>query len=340
MRHAEAAHVDAGPDWPERGARRAEPGPAGPERHGNDLVETFRMNGGTVMAMSPGEPDLPPGLVLSQAVVQIALYGHPAFLLDGGQKHYVTYLSPEVALNLGKGLAEAGEEASERRRSRRAAPAAVARRSDDVARAVLDAWKAEVLAAARAHPARSYRLGVAQIEAFADLLGNLNTAPSRSTGMFGGVGPTMREAAPGSQSTRSRAQRRARHATSAASRTRCSTGCAAPNPTAIASLLYNGHQATPASTGARSRAPRWSAPTPPGRLPPAPWATTACGRRRTSAQLQALQAAAREQGLRLADVRDATNYGRAQRDWVRVHPAAPALPARVAALRARGLRGR
>jgi hypothetical protein len=90
----------------------AEQAQQGLMQHGNDLVETFRMNGGTVMAMIPGDPDLPPGLVLSQAVVQIALYGQPAFLLDGGQKHYVTYLSPDVALNLGKGLAEAGEEAS------------------------------------------------------------------------------------------------------------------------------------------------------------------------------------------------------------------------------------
>ncbi len=56
----------------------------------------------------------------------------------------------------------------------------------------LDDWKADVLAAAKRHPAKSYKLGHAQIQAFADLLGNLQGVDVG--GMFGGVSPSMRAA--------------------------------------------------------------------------------------------------------------------------------------------------
>jgi hypothetical protein len=55
-----------------------------------------------------------------------------------------------------------------------------------------DQWKAEVLAAARRHPARSFRLGVEQVEAFTKLLSGVPGAVPRA--MFGGQGPSMREA--------------------------------------------------------------------------------------------------------------------------------------------------
>src|SRR4051794_9456763 len=58
----------------------------------------------------------------------------------------------------------------------------------------LDDWKAEVLAAAKKHPAKSYRLGMAQGVAFADLLADLHTATPTS-GAFGGASASMRQGA-------------------------------------------------------------------------------------------------------------------------------------------------
>lgn len=58
----------------------------------------------------------------------------------------------------------------------------------------LDDWKAEVLAAAKRHPAKSYRLGMAQVEAFADLLADLHTT-APAGGAFGGVSASMEHGA-------------------------------------------------------------------------------------------------------------------------------------------------
>jgi hypothetical protein len=58
---------------------------------------------------------------------------------------------------------------------------------------LLDDWKAEVLAAARKHPARSYKLGFAQIEAFAKLLDGVPGSALRQVA-FGGIGPTAKAA--------------------------------------------------------------------------------------------------------------------------------------------------
>lgn len=57
---------------------------------------------------------------------------------------------------------------------------------------LLDTWKGEVLQAAKRHPAKSYKLGVAQIEAYSDLLTGMRSATAETA--FGGIGPTMRHA--------------------------------------------------------------------------------------------------------------------------------------------------
>ncbi len=56
----------------------------------------------------------------------------------------------------------------------------------------LDEWKAETLEAAKRHPARSYRLGQEQVEAFAKLLGDL--APGVGDPFHAEPGPTGRQA--------------------------------------------------------------------------------------------------------------------------------------------------
>src|SRR4051812_38301919 len=62
---------------------------------------------------------------------------------------------------------------------------------------LLDDWKAEVLEAAKRHPSKSYRLGMAQVDAFADLLAGLHTETARignRADLFGGSSTSMREA--------------------------------------------------------------------------------------------------------------------------------------------------
>lgn len=59
----------------------------------------------------------------------------------------------------------------------------------------LDRWKRQTLQAAKKHPADGYRLGWQQAQAFAGLLSNLQGTAMAAGGSFGGVSPTMTEAA-------------------------------------------------------------------------------------------------------------------------------------------------
>jgi hypothetical protein len=187
----------------------------------------------------------------------------------------------------------------------------------------LDAWKAEVLAAARAHPARSYRLGVAQIEAFAQLLGNLNTTIPQLAN-FGGVAPTTRAAAAWAREYTLRELNDALDTYIGRIKDALLYGLrGAANPTAIASMLYNATKDASVNWRAIARTEMARANAM-GRLA----AIDAMGYDRVWApphmgSCRACKRLLENQVFDLADVRDATNYGRAQRDWTACIPLHP-----------------
>lgn len=187
---------------------------------------------------------------------------------------------------------------------------------------LLDDWKHEVLQAAKQHPARSYQLGVRQAEAFMDLLSGVTEQAAPL--MFGGTSQSMREAVKWSQTYTLRELEDALNVYVGKLKDALLYGLRhALNPTDVASLMYK-------ATGdaeinwrmiARTEMVRANAM---GRLaaiermgydqvwcPPHVGACKKCKR------------ILENRVFPLAEVRDATNFGRDPREWVACIPLHP-----------------
>lgn len=188
---------------------------------------------------------------------------------------------------------------------------------------VLDDWKREVLAAARKHPTRSYRLGVAQAEAFTDLLQGLNVT-TLPQGAFGGTGPTMREAQQWAQTYTLHELEDALNVYVGRIKDALLYGLrGAMNPTDIASLMFKATRDASINWRmiARTETARANAA---GRLAAIRnmgfdrvWCPPHIGSCKSCKRL------VENQDFAISEVEHATNFGRDERDWVACLPVHP-----------------
>jgi hypothetical protein len=194
----------------------------------------------------------------------------------------------------------------------------------------LEQWKADVLDAVRKHPAKSFEAGRAQIEAFVNLLGKLGqvSVPPATVG----EGPTSREAQWWVERYTFHEIDDALNEYIGKIKDAILYGAkGAMNPVTIASALYKATQDSQVNWRAIARTESVRA-TAAGRYlameqmgydqcwcPPHAGACKSCRR------------LIENKVFPIAQLKDATNYGRRQQDWIPCMPATPPLPPRAAA---------